>query len=165
MKRVFLALGSNLGDREEHLRRAIGALHAPDLRVLRVSPVYETSPQGMLEQGWFLNLVLEAGTSLLPLQLLRRCQRVERLLKRQRKVLNGPRTIDIDVLFYGNAVIRGPAIEIPHPRYRERRFVLQPLADLEPEWRDPVSGATVRAMLGETAAQSVRRTEIAIAAQ
>jgi 2-amino-4-hydroxy-6-hydroxymethyldihydropteridine diphosphokinase len=62
-------------------------------------------------------------------------------------------------------VIRGPAIEIPHPRYRERRFVLQPLADLEPEWRDPVSGATVRAMLGETAAQSVRQTEIAIAAQ
>jgi 2-amino-4-hydroxy-6-hydroxymethyldihydropteridine diphosphokinase len=162
LKIAFLALGSNLGDREAHLRRAVAELAAPELRVLRVSPVYETSPQGMLDQGWFLNLVLEAQTSLMPVQLLRRCQRVERLLKRQRRILNGPRTIDIDVLFYGNAVIRSPMIEIPHPRYRERRFVLQPLADLECEWRDPATGKTVQAMLKDVAGQSVRQTGITI---
>lgn len=132
------------------------ALEGPDLKLLRVSPVYETAPQGLVEQGWFLNLVAEAETSLLPLQLLARCRRVERLLTRHRRIQNGPRTIDIDVLFYGNAVIRSAALEVPHPRYSGRRFVLQPLADLEPEWRDPVTGHSVKALLADVADQPIR---------
>lgn len=159
MKRVFLALGSNLGDRADYLRRAIDQLQVPDLKVLRLSPIYETAPQGLVEQGWFLNMVLEAETSLPPLRLLARCRRVERLLKRQRRIENGPRTIDIDVLFYANAVIRSAALEVPHPRYAQRRFVLQPLGDLDPDLRDPITGRTVKAMLADVADQRVRLIE------
>lgn len=164
MTTVFLALGSNLGDREAHLRRAIAELNSPDLQVKRISPVYETAPQGFLEQGWFLNLILEAATTLFPVQLLQRCRRVERRLKRQREIQNGPRTIDIDVLLYGTAVVRSPALQVPHPRYQERRFVLEPLADLAPDLRDPVTRRSVREMLAGVQDQKLARTPIVICA-
>ncbi len=137
-------------------------MQAKELRIDRVSPVYETAPRGYADQNWFLNLVLEAETSLLPLRLLAHCQRVERELKRQRLIPNGPRTIDIDVIFYGNAVIRGARLQTPHPRYAERLFVLQPLADLDPDLRDPVTHRTIKEMLPEVHDQVVRRTEILI---
>lgn len=162
MKSVWLGLGSNIGDRATYLRRAVELLHAPALKVLRVSPVYETAPQGFLDQNWFLNLVLEAETSLLPLRLLARCGRIERELGRRRSVPNGPRTIDIDILFYANAVIRGARLDTPHPRYSERRFVLQPLADLDPGHRDPVTRKTAGELLGAVAGQPIRRTAISI---
>lgn len=159
MKKIFLGLGSNVGDRRANLGRALEALDAPDLRVLRVSPVYETEPQGLREQEWFLNLVAEAETSLFPRQLLQRIRRVERDFGRKRVVANGPRTLDIDILFFARSVIHSPELEVPHPRYAERRFVLAPLADLAPEWRDPVSGKSVRALLDDLQGQKVRRVE------
>ena len=159
MKTVYLGLGSNVGDREGRLEAAIARLHSPHLRVLRVSPVYETEPVGFADQRWFLNLVVEAETDLFPMQLLGRAKRVERELGRVRTVANGPRTIDIDILIYGKATVRSAALEIPHPRMAERRFVLAPLADLAPELRHPVTHKSVREMLEAAAAQAVRRVE------
>ena len=156
MKRVWLALGSNLGDREAHLRETIESLRSPLFEVERISPVYETAPQGFERQGWFLNLVVKGRTSLMPMQLLAHCRRIERALKRQRTMVNGPRTIDIDILFYSDRVIQSAQLTIPHPRYRERRFVLQPLADLEPDFRDPVTHRSVREMLAEVSDQAIR---------
>jgi 2-amino-4-hydroxy-6-hydroxymethyldihydropteridine diphosphokinase len=157
MKTVYLGLGSNMGDREVHLQEAIDHLRAPDLRLIRVSPVYETEPVDFAEQRWFLNLVVEAETSLFPMQLLGRTSRIERALGRRRTVASGPRTIDIDILFYANAVVRSTTLEIPHPRLAERRFVLAPLADLAASLRHPVLHRTVRELLEATGGQKVRR--------
>ncbi len=130
MKGVYLSLGSNLGDRLANLQHALQQLDAHGVRIQRVSKVYETDPVGYLNQGRFLNLAAEVETALFPLQLLRRIHRIERLLKRHRTIRNGPRTIDIDIVFYGNAAIKTNTLEIPHPRYRQRAFVLAPLSDL-----------------------------------
>lgn len=154
---VYLGIGSNLGDRERMLEAALGALAANGVRIRRVSPVYETEPQDLKEQGWFLNLVAEAETDLFPLQLVRRIGKIERQLGRTRTVAKGPRTIDIDILLYGNAVIDTPQLTVPHPRLAARRFVLAPLADLAPDLRHPISRRTVRELLAETAGQAVRR--------
>jgi 2-amino-4-hydroxy-6-hydroxymethyldihydropteridine diphosphokinase len=145
MHRVYLSLGSNLGDRESNLRAALAEL-AP----LRVSPIYETEPADLPGQPWFLNLVAEAETSLFPRQLLSRTQRIERDLGRVRTVPKGPRTVDIDILLFDDTVVRTPELEIPHPRMTDRRFVLQPLADLAPDLRHPVTRRTVREMLAAT---------------
>lgn len=147
MKTIYLSLGSNLGDRHANLRAAIERLGAPDLQVMRVSPTYETEPMENANQGWFLNLVVEAETKLFPLQLLARTEKIERALGRVRTVPKGPRTIDIDILLYGTAVMHTGKLEIPHPRLAERRFVLAPLHDLAPELRHPVTRATVAEML------------------
>lgn len=157
MKVVYLGLGSNVGDREEHLRRAVDDLQARDLRFRRASGLYETEPMGLREQRWFLNQVAEFETELLPLQLLQRIRRVEKRLGRRRVVVNGPRTIDIDILLHGNAVVRTAELEVPHPRYRERRFVLEPLAELNSALRDPETKQTVAAMLDAVRRQAVRR--------
>ena len=120
-----------MGDREANLRHALEKLQSRDLRLRRSSAFYETEPMGFLAQPWFLNGVAEFETELHPLQLLRRIHRVEKHLGRRRIVLNGPRTIDIDIVLYGNASIRTSALEVPHPRYKERTFVLAPLSDLK----------------------------------
>jgi 2-amino-4-hydroxy-6-hydroxymethyldihydropteridine diphosphokinase len=157
-KTVYLSLGSNIGDRARNLQAALEQLAAPDLRVVRTSPAYETEPVEYTAQRWFLNLVAEAMTELLPLQLLLRIGRVERALGRVRTVPKGPRTIDIDILFYGRAIVRSAKLEIPHPRMAERRFVLAPLADLAPDLRHPVTRKTVREMLDAAPPQVVRAT-------
>ena len=156
MKTVYLALGSNIGDRENNLRAAIEKMTSAGIRVLRESPIYETEPVGYTAQRWFLNMVVEAETALFPMQLLTRTGKIERALGRLRAIPNGPRTIDIDVLLYGTAVVRTPRLEIPHPRMHERRFVLAPLADLAPDLRHPVSRKTVRQMLNEAPPEAVR---------
>lgn len=156
MKKIYLSLGSNIGNREANLRDAIARLEAPDLRVTRVSPAYETEPVDYRDQRWFLNLVVEAETTLFPMMLLARTGRIERELGRVRTVPKGPRTIDIDILLYGNAVVRTAALEIPHPRMGERRFVLAPLADLAPELRHPITHEPVRRMLEAAPPQVVR---------
>jgi 2-amino-4-hydroxy-6-hydroxymethyldihydropteridine diphosphokinase len=156
-KTVYLSLGSNIGDRARNLQAALEHLAAPDLRVLRTSPTYETEPVEYTAQRWFLNLVAEAATELLPMQLLLRIGRVERALGRVRTVPKGPRTIDIDILFYGRTTVRSARLEIPHPRMADRRFVLVPLADLAPNLRHPVMRKTVREMLGAAPKQAVRR--------
>ena len=157
MKTVYLALGSNIGDRKSNLRAAIENMASAGIRVLRESPIYETEPVGYTAQRWFLNMVVEAETALFPMQLLTRTGKIERMLGRVRTIPNGPRTIDIDILLYGRAVVRTPRLEIPHPRMHERRFVLAPLADLSPDLRHPVSRKTVRQMLNEAPPQAVRR--------
>ena len=159
MKTVYLGLGSNMGNREEMLQAALNALHAADLRILRISSVYETEPVGLRQQRWFLNLVAEAETSLFPMQLLARVGKIERLLGRTRKVPNGPRTIDIDILFYGKFVVHTRALDIPHPRFAERRFVLEPMVELAPDLRDPVSRKSMREVLAATAGQTVRKAD------
>jgi len=156
LKLVYLSLGSNVGDRQAHLHAALNRLASLDLRILRVSPIYETEPVEHTAQGWFLNLVAEAEGDLSPSQLLGRMQTIERALGRIRTVPKGPRTIDIDILLFGNAVVRTARLEIPHPRMAERRFVLAPLADLAPDLRHPVTQRTVREMLDAAPQQSLR---------
>jgi len=153
---VYLSLGSNVGDRERMLGEALRLLEAPGLHVKRVSPVYETEPRDLKDQPWFLNLVAEVETNLFPRQLLTRVQKVERGLGRKRIVPKGPRGIDIDILLVGNFVIDSRELVVPHPRLAERRFVLQPLADLAPDLRHPVLRRTVKEMLAAVTGQAVR---------
>jgi len=154
--KTYLGLGSNIGDREANLLAAVERLAKAGLRIVRGSPLYETEPVEYTAQRWFLNQVVEAETRLFPMQLLARVGKIERALGRVRTVAKGPRTIDIDILLYGNEVVRGAKLEIPHPRMHERRFVLAPLTDLAPELRHPITHRTVREML-EAAPQQVVR--------
>jgi len=157
LKIVYLSLGSNLGERERNLDQAIALLEEAGVRVLRRSGIYETEPQDVKDQPWFLNLVLEAETALFPKQLLDCALKIERKLGRKRTRPKGPRSIDIDILFYGSAVIDTEGLRVPHPRLAERRFVLEPLAELAPELRHPVTRRTVREMLSAVSGQQVRR--------
>ena len=152
---VYLSLGSNVGDRDANLREAIKRL-APSVRILRVSPIYETEPVDYTDQNWFLNLAVEAETDLSPNRLLAHIAGIERALGRIRTTPKGPRTIDIDILLYGDAVVRTARLEIPHPRMAARRFVLAPLADLAPDLCHPVTRQTVREMLEAAPSQTVR---------
>ena len=156
-KRVYLGLGSNLGERERMLQEALDRLHCADLRIRRVSAVYETEPQELRQQPWFLNLVAEGETELFPLQLLRRTSAVEKALGRRRTVPKGPRAIDIDILLFGRFVVETPALTVPHPRLAERRFVLAPLADLAPDLRHPVLRRSIRELLAATKDQDIRK--------
>ena len=159
MKTAFLGLGSNLGDREANLREAVQRLEAAEIRVLRRSSLYETAPQDLLDQPWFLNAVVEVETSLFPLQLLARIRQIERDMGRRRITPKGPRNIDIDILFYGRTVIATAELEVPHPRMAQRRFVLEPLAEIAPDFRDPLTGKTANEMLAALEPQGVRRLE------
>lgn len=161
MKTVFLGLGSNLGDRSRALRTALDRLHGPDLRIRRVSSVYETEPLDCTPQGWFLNAVAQAETRLFPVQLLQRLLRIEAEMgrKRTRARLHSPRVIDLDLLFYGHWVIDIPTLTVPHPRLHLRRFVLEPLAELAPEWRHPGLRRSVAELLRELEPQRVRKAD------
>lgn len=161
MKTVYLGLGANLGKREETLQLALDALAAGGVTLRRISSVYETAPRDYLQQPWFLNLVAEAETDLLPVRLLQRCQQIERALGRRRAAVEkGPRIIDIDILLHGRAVVDTPRLVIPHPSLHERRFVLEPLAELAPQLKHPVLNRSIRDLLAATAGQQVRKTDI-----
>jgi 2-amino-4-hydroxy-6-hydroxymethyldihydropteridine diphosphokinase len=157
MKIVYLSLGSNVGDRETHLARARERLNADGLRVLRTSALYETEPRDFPDQPWFLNQVVEIESSLFPKQLLERTQKIERALGRIPTRPKGPRTIDIDILLYGDTILSTPGLEIPHERLADRRFVLEPLAELAPDLRHPRTGSTVNEMLARVKNQKVER--------
>ena len=159
MKTVYLALGSNVGDREGNLEEALRLLGEAGVQVTRRSHVYETEPQEVREQPWFLNMVVAAETELFPKQLLSRALKIEKELGRKRTKPKGPRTIDIDILFYGDSIVETEELVIPHPRLAERRFVLEPLAELVPELKHPVTRRTVSEMLRGTGAQQVRRRD------
>jgi len=157
VKTIYLSLGSNLGDRARNLRAAIQGLEQAGVAVRRVSSVYETAPVDLVDQPMFLNLVVEAETALLPRQLLSHIARLERSLGRRRTVAKGPRTIDIDILFFGSSVIESPDLRVPHPRIAERRFVLEPLSEIAPDLVHPLTRRTARAMLAGVRAQRVRK--------
>jgi 2-amino-4-hydroxy-6-hydroxymethyldihydropteridine diphosphokinase len=129
------------------------------VEIARASRVYETEPQDVREQPWFLNMVVEAQTRLLPIQLLHEIQRVERRLGRRRVVAKGPRTIDIDILLFGRSVVSSEKLQIPHPRMAARRFVLEPLAELAPDLRHPATRESVAEMLERVRGQAVRVVE------
>jgi 2-amino-4-hydroxy-6-hydroxymethyldihydropteridine diphosphokinase len=156
LKIAYLGLGSNLGNRLRNLEDAIERLCSSDVRVLRMSSIYETAPRDLTDQPWFLNQVIEAETSLFPRQLHARVKKIERELGRKPSRPKGPRLIDIDILLFGAAIISTPDLEIPHPRMAERRFVLEPLAELVPELRQPGARRTVREMLALVRDQAIR---------
>jgi 2-amino-4-hydroxy-6-hydroxymethyldihydropteridine diphosphokinase len=157
-KRVFFSLGSNMGEREAELQNALNTLHFERLRVTKLSSLYETEPQDVKQQPLFLNLVAEAETEMFPLQVLARIAVIEREMGRRRVQPKGPRNIDIDILLFGNFVVDTPKLTIPHARMHERRFVLEPLAELAPTLRHPVTKRTVKEMLAAAApGQLVRR--------
>ena len=163
MKIVYLGIGSNIGDREQMLQSALERLQSPDLSIKRVSSVYETEPMYVKEQRQFLNLVVEAETELFPMMLLSRVQKVEQSLARKRSgPPNGPRTIDIDILFYGGFTVHSAKLEIPHPRLHERRFVLAPMAELAPDFRHPRLRKTIRELLAAVEGQMVRKIDISL---
>lgn len=146
MAEVFLGLGSNLGDKASNIRRAV-ALLQPHCESIELSRLYKTAPVGYLDQDWFLNAVARVQTRLTPTELLQVIQRIENELKRQRTIPNGPRTIDIDILFYGELCIDDGPLTVPHPRLHERAFVLVPMAELAPKFRHPVLRKTIAALL------------------
>ena len=157
MTSAYLSLGSNLGDRAANLRQALEYLATAGVAAVRRSSIYETEPQDLREQPWFLNQVVEVKTALSAPELLARIREIERELGRQRMIAKGPRTIDIDILFYGDAILDTPELQIPHPRLAERRFVLQPLAELAPDLRHPKTNRTVSEMLATIEGQTVKR--------
>ena len=139
---AFVGIGSNLGDRETNLRRAIELLSAEEgIDVVGVSEIRETEPVGPVEQGPFLNGAVQLETSLPPGELLVRLLAVESRLGRVRTERWGPRTIDLDLLLYGDGRIDEPGLSVPHPRLHERRFVLEPLTDLDPGLQIPGQGS------------------------
>ena len=131
-------------------------LEAAGIHILRRSSIYETEPQDLLDQPWFLNIVVEVESELFPRLLLARAQAIEIGMGRRRDLPKGPRPIDIDILLFGSFVIGTRELEVPHPRMRDRRFVLEPLAELAPGLRHPANGKTVREMLSEVQTQIVK---------
>lgn len=161
---VFIGFGSNVGNRLDYCERAVTLLGLlPLSRVIAVSSLYETEPVCDSTEpgpGWFLNGVVQIETDLAPLRLLEVCREVERALGRDHEHCGGPRTLDLDILFYGMQVIDESNLTVPHPRLHRRRFVLAPLAEIAPEWRHPVLDRTMHDLLNDLVDPSeVRRVQ------
>jgi 2-amino-4-hydroxy-6-hydroxymethyldihydropteridine diphosphokinase len=153
---VYLALGSNVGDRLANLKQAIASL-TPQMNVKVKSHVYETPPWGYENQPKFLNQVVRAKTYLEPEPLLKHLKRLEVTLGRQESIPNGPRLIDIDILFYDELILYSPSLVIPHPRLHERAFVLVPLMDLDPELVHPATKKSVREMVAACNTEGIEK--------
>lgn len=143
---VYIALGTNLGERSANLDSALASL-PPVVNILSCSPVYETPPWGYLHQSSFLNQVVKCETHLTPEELLDYLKAIEKRLGRKPTFLYGPRTIDLDILFFDDMVFETPSLIIPHPRLEERAFVLVPLADLDSDMKHPVSRKSIIELL------------------
>lgn len=153
MPTVFIGFGSNLGDRLDYCDRAITLLSLlPATHMTAVSSLYETEPvpdAGDPGSGWFLNGVVRLDTDVTPESLLEVCREIEQALGRDLGARSGPRTLDLDILFYDERTISGPNLVIPHPRLHLRRFVLTPMVELDPDWRHPVLARTVSELLDQ----------------
>jgi 2-amino-4-hydroxy-6-hydroxymethyldihydropteridine diphosphokinase len=144
--KAYILAGSNLGDRKANVRFALASL-AKGGTILKISSFFETEPVGFSDQPWFLNLAIALETMLPPSELLSICQSIENSCGRVRSFPNAPRTLDLDILLYGKAVINEPDLIIPHPRLPERRFALEPLAQIAPDFMHPVLKKTIQSLL------------------
>jgi len=154
--KAFIGLGSNLGDREKNIRDALGMLaSANGIEIIKVSSLYETKPYGITDQPDFLNAVVEIGTFLDSFSLLELCLETENSLGRVRIEKWGPRSVDIDILFYGDSVIHTERLDIPHPLLHEREFVLFPLEEIAPDYVHPVLKKTVNEMKSSLPGNSI----------
>jgi 2-amino-4-hydroxy-6-hydroxymethyldihydropteridine diphosphokinase len=158
-KTAYIGLGSNLGDRAGNLLLAVRGLLEASIKVHRLSAIYETEPVGIDYADNFLNMVAEVSvTNITPAQMLARMIRIEYLLGRRNKFENAPRTVDLDLLFFGDVHLDTPFLTLPHPRLHERKFVLVPMVELTPHFIHPVFQRTVQELLAETLDSSkVRR--------
>jgi 2-amino-4-hydroxy-6-hydroxymethyldihydropteridine diphosphokinase len=155
-KLAYLSLGSNIGDREGHLRQAISYLEKLG-RIIAVSSFYETEPVEYTQQTWFLNCAVKLETSETPPQFMKNILHIEQELGRQRTQRKGPRTIDIDILLFGDTAMETPGLTIPHPAMASRRFVLEPLAEIEPGLKHPILKKPVKELLGELPAGQITK--------
>ncbi|MFH1823664.1 MAG: 2-amino-4-hydroxy-6-hydroxymethyldihydropteridine diphosphokinase [Candidatus Firestonebacteria bacterium] len=147
---VYIGLGSNLGHRLNNLKKAITLLkEKKDISLIDTSSVYETQPVGNVKQNKFLNLVIKIKTSLTSFNLLNKCNEIEKRLKRKKIVKWGPRTIDLDILFFGNKIIKTRELTIPHKLLHKRKFVLVPLVEISPNLMHPVFKKSVKKLLGQ----------------
>ena len=146
MPRAFILAGTNLGDRKANLDFALSSLGKGGI-VLKTSSHFETEPVGFLDQPWFLNQAFELETSLAPSDLLLLCQNIELSCGRVRTFTNAPRTLDLDILLYGDIVVNRQNLIIPHPRLPERKFALEPLAEIAPDFIHPVLKESIRSLL------------------
>ena len=153
-KTVYISLGSNVGDRAATIAQAIERMGPAGIQVTRQSSLYVTEATDGPPQQWFLNAVVEARTTLMPMQLLRALQEIEWEFGRRRMVARGPRTLDLDILLFGTSIIHKRELEVPHPRLPDRRFVLVPLAELVPALRHPALHRSIAELLAGTANQS-----------
>lgn len=151
---VYLSLGSNIGNRAANLNAGIAALAGAGFHVRKVSSFYETEPVDYLQQDWFLNCVVEGDADIAAGTLLSRLREIEMRMGSKKAIAKGPRILDIDILLYGEETIATPELQVPHPRMRERRFVLVPLAEIAPEVRHPSWHATARELLAATSDRS-----------
>ena len=143
---IFLALGSNIENRKQHIETAIDLLHE-NVHDITIAPLYETKPRYFEDQQNFLNTILRGFTDLTLQELLQFTKTIQQEVGRVERFRNGPREIDIDILFYDNVVYKDEELEIPHPRLQERDFVLQPFADIDPDFSHPVLNKTIRELL------------------
>ena len=149
MTTIYIGIGSNLGNREENCGKAVEVLSQRGIRVVRASSMIETEPWGVRQQPRFINMAVEAETSLGPEELLAVLKDIEDELGRVPDVRWGPRTIDLDILLYGDLVMKTPELEIPHPGMKDRDFVLRPLAEIAPDMVHPVLKKSIRELLKE----------------